>query len=154
MSTVAKGADGGSDKKSRSNTVPGSADDAEGEEQLSGRAKFRATPIDPAVMKRIWDSRATAPMGAAMRFAHRQYKEEVIKEKQFKGFSRGPLYRDIPENVQEMIGSTKKNKLTFIAGALDINSMPPAVLPEVQHCCFALLVLSQTLCFRPGAMQV
>ena len=103
-------------------------------EELSGRAKFRATPIDPAVTKKIYDMRLTAPMGAAMRNAMRSNADEIREEKQFKGFSRGPLYRDIPEPVMEMIGSTRKDKLTFIAGALALDSMPPPLLPEVAFC--------------------
>jgi ribosome biogenesis GTP-binding protein YsxC/EngB len=103
-------------------------------QEMSGRAKFRATPIDPAVMKKIYDMRLTAPMGAAMRNAMRSNADEIRAEKQFKGFSRGPLYRDIPEPVMQMIGSTRKDKLTFIAGALSLESMPPPVLPEVAFC--------------------
>jgi hypothetical protein len=109
------------------------AEGAEAEE-ISNRAKFRAIPIDPAVMKRIYDMRLTAPMGAAMRNAIRTDPDALEQEKQFKGFSRGPLYRDIPENVMEMIGTTRKDKLTFIAGALNIDSMPPPLLPEVAFC--------------------
>lgn len=109
------------------------AEGAEAEE-ISNRAKFRAIPIDPAVMKRIYDMRLTAPMGAAMRNAIRTDPDAMEQEKQFKGFSRGPLYRDIPENIMEMIGTTRKDKLTFIAGALNIDSMPPPLLPEVAFC--------------------
>ena len=108
-------------------------DPADGKE-MSGRAKFRTTPIDPAVMKRIYDMRLTAPMGVAMRTALRTKSEEMRREKHFKGFSRGPLYRDIPEPVMKMIGSAKKDKLTFIAGALSLESMPPPQLPEVAFC--------------------
>ena len=105
-----------------------------GEQELSNRAKFRALPIDPAVMKQIWDGRLTAPMGVAMRHAARSHKEDLQQEKTFKGFSRGPLYRDIPEAIMEMIGSSKKDKLTFLAGALNLDSMPPPLLPEVAFC--------------------
>jgi len=112
-----------------------------GEEEMSNRAKFRALPVDPAVMKRIYDARLTAPMGAAMRNAARSNADELATEKQYKGFSRGPLYRDIPEPVMEMIGSTRKDKLTFIAGSLTLESMPPPLLPEVstQNCVWNVL---------------
>ena len=102
--------------------------------EMSGRAKFRSIPIDPAVMKRIYDGRLTSPMGSAMRFASRTSAEDLRIEKQYKGFSRGPLYRDIPDPLMEMIGSTRKDKLTFIAGALSLDSMPPPLLPEVAFC--------------------
>jgi ribosome biogenesis GTP-binding protein YsxC/EngB len=135
---------GGAEKKGRAKPA-GAAQDkdgggaaaaagAGGEAEMSNRAKFRAIPIDPAVMKRIYDGRLTSPMGSAMRFAARSSAEEMRVEKQFKGFSRGPLYRDIPEPVMEMIGSTRKDKLTFIAGALSLESMPPPLLPEVAFC--------------------
>ena len=44
------------------------------------------------------------------------------------------MYRDLPPHLVEMIGTTRKDKLTFIAGALTMRSMPPEGLPEVCFC--------------------
>ena len=44
----------------------------------------------------------------------------------------------------EMIGSTRKDKLTFIAGALSLASMPPPLLPEVRSCANVLLIQKHT----------
>jgi hypothetical protein len=97
MSAMSAGQTPDSDRKNKT-TKPPAAEDSKGvnTEELSGRAKFKAVPIDAAVMKRIYDMRLTSPMGAAMRNAIRSDPEGVAAEKLYKGFSRGPLYRDIP----------------------------------------------------------
>jgi hypothetical protein len=97
MSAMSAGQTPDSDRKNKT-TKPPAAEDSKGvnTEELSGRAKFKAVPIDAAVMKRIYDMRLTSPMGAAMRNAIRADPEGVAAEKLYKGFSRGPLYRDIP----------------------------------------------------------
>ena len=97
MSAISAGQTPDSDRKNKT-TKPPAAEDSKGvnTEELSGRAKFKAVPIDAAVMKRIYDMRLTSPMGAAMRNAIRADPEGVAAEKLYKGFSRGPLYRDIP----------------------------------------------------------
>lgn len=104
--------------------------------EISNRAKFRQTPIDPRVLAQIEQSRVCSPMGKAMRYASRSPlgQEMREKEKSFKGFARPPLYIDIPAPVMDMIGDRKKDKLTFIAGAMNMEAMPPAGLPEVAFC--------------------
>jgi GTP-binding protein len=45
------------------------------------------------------------------------------------------LFKDIPEHLMEFIGESRRNKLTFIAGALTTESFPPDNgLPEVAIC--------------------
>ena len=44
------------------------------------------------------------------------------------------MYRDLPEHIVTLIGTTRKDKLNFVAGALSMRSMPPEGLPEVCFC--------------------
>eukprot|EP00283_Hemiselmis_rufescens_P014396 CAMPEP_0173446302 /NCGR_PEP_ID=MMETSP1357-20121228/36299_1 /TAXON_ID=77926 /ORGANISM="Hemiselmis rufescens, Strain PCC563" /LENGTH=333 /DNA_ID=CAMNT_0014412581 /DNA_START=130 /DNA_END=1131 /DNA_ORIENTATION=- len=107
-----------------------------GDEQLSNRAKFRQTPIDPKILERIRAERVCNQMGQAMRFAQRDVAQraEAEKEKSFKGFARPPMYRDLPQHIVDMVGERRKDKLTFVAGALRMDQMPPEGLPEVCFC--------------------
>jgi len=103
---------------------------------MSGREKFRQTPIDPKVLKRIREDRICNQMGPAMRFAHRDMatRADIEREKTFKGFSRPPMYRDLPPHIVKLIGERRKDKLTFLAGAMNMDQMPPEGLPEVCFC--------------------
>ena len=76
-------------------------------------------------------------MGKAMRLANRDaaQREQIEHEKQYRGFSRPPLFNDISPHLMEFIGESRRNKLTFIAGALSTESFPPDNgLPEVAIC--------------------
>ncbi len=42
------------------------------------------------------------------------------------------MYRDIPEHIMDFIGENRRTKLTFVAGALKDDSLPPEGLPEVR----------------------
>lgn len=107
--------------------------DADDDDSLSNREKFRLTPIDQKVLFKIRDLRICATMGQAMRGLHRDaaQREEVEQEKTYRGFSRPPIYRNIAPHLVDFIGQSRKDKLTFIAGALKEDSFPPEGLPEV-----------------------
>ncbi len=76
-------------------------------------------------------------MGRAMRLANRDaaQREQIEQEKQFRGFSRPPLFKDISPQLMDFIGESRRNKLTFLAGAMASESFPPdGGLPEVAIC--------------------
>ncbi|KAJ1496415.1 P-loop containing nucleoside triphosphate hydrolase protein [Baffinella frigidus] len=116
-----------SPRKGESGTKPG---------EKSERSKFREIEIDHKVLARIKTSAICTPMGSAMRVANRSPEGKELREKEanYRGFSRPPLYTDIPQAVVNMIGERAKDKLTFIAAAMSVESMPPPVLPEVAFC--------------------
>jgi GTP-binding protein len=107
------------------------------EEELSNRAKFRLTPVDPNTLFKIKQQNLCSPMGRAMRVANRDaaQREQIEQEKQFRGFSRPPLFKDISPQLMDFIGESRRNKLTFLAGAMATESFPPdGGLPEVAIC--------------------
>ena len=118
----------------RSGQKGGAEGEVEGSQELSNRAKFRQINIDQNVLRKIVQGGICLPMGSAVRKAHRGNKDQVEQEKKFKGFSRPPLYTDLAPQLVELIGQGKKDKLTFVAGATVMSSMPPMTLPEVAFC--------------------
>eukprot|EP00281_Chroomonas_sp_CCMP1168_P020964 CAMPEP_0206232096 /NCGR_PEP_ID=MMETSP0047_2-20121206/11223_1 /ASSEMBLY_ACC=CAM_ASM_000192 /TAXON_ID=195065 /ORGANISM="Chroomonas mesostigmatica_cf, Strain CCMP1168" /LENGTH=420 /DNA_ID=CAMNT_0053655789 /DNA_START=85 /DNA_END=1347 /DNA_ORIENTATION=- len=106
------------------------------EDSVSNREKFRQTQINQVVLAKIRELRVCSSMSQAMRAAQRDLaqREEIENEKRFRGFSRPPMYRDMAPHIVNFVGQSKKDKLSFIAGALKEASFPPEGLPEVCFC--------------------
>jgi len=116
-----------STRKGESGTRPG---------EKSARAKFREMELDPRLLEKIKSQGICTPMGGAMRKALRseQGQKQRETEQHYRGFHRPPLYTNLSPSIVTMIGESKKDKLTFVAAAMSIESMPPPSLPEVAFC--------------------